>query len=56
MSVSRDVIADVLEVPEDVVACANCEYISGTRCMWWKLATSGNAFCSFFKAKSEEKK
>jgi len=55
MSVSRDVIADVIGVPEDNVRCDNCDYsrrFVGNMhlCNFWNDQwTKPDAFCSFFK-------
>ena len=57
MSVSRDVIANVNNVPIDYVKCENCCYNDGTvigdviNCSFWKnidFSIGKNHFCSFW--------
>ena len=57
MSVSRDVIARVDNVPVDYVKCENCYYNAGPivgdviNCLFWKnndFSISKNHFCSFW--------
>ena len=60
MSVSRDIIANALEIPEERVRCDNCAgadrwineaYICKA---WGDQMTYADAFCTFFVEKERE--
>lgn len=61
MSVSRDVIADAVGVPEGKVRCENCEYAErfindSYTCRFWHTGIlPKDAFCSFWKEGQDEK-
>lgn len=52
MSVKRDVIADVLGLPEDCVCCNDCDFKDENYCSFWKveIENADTDFCSFFSA------
>ena len=59
MSVSRDVIASVHNVPEKFVNCRHCANRKGMKrvvipfwCMAWNNWTKPNDFCSFYEPKA----
>lgn len=59
MSVSRDVIASVHNVPEKYVNCRHCLQRKGMKkvvvpfwCMAWNNWTKPNDFCSFYEPKA----
>lgn len=59
MSVSRDVIANALEVPEAIVRCSACVYSEKfinkmLTCRFWDQVTMGDNFCSFWNKKGEK--
>lgn len=55
MSVSRDVIVDVIGIPEDKIRCDNCKYVKkwindAYLCSFWHdQMTYADCFCSFFR-------
>lgn len=56
MSVSRKVIAEVCEVPEEYVSCKTCicRKDGTTWCRAWKDNIKLDAFCSFWADEKEE--
>lgn len=58
MSVDREVIARVFEVPEEKVVCVNCEYMQRyamgrVYCTYWGQDSRANSYCSFFSTKGK---
>lgn len=58
MSVDRETLAKVKNIPPDQVKCANCvrhsKFINDLLwCIGWDSATKANDFCSFFESESE---
>ncbi len=59
MSVKRDVIADVLNIPEEQVRCENCVYAQkcvgdAYVCDFWDVGFMDNtSYCSFFMQKGD---
>lgn len=60
MSVKRDVIANILNIPEEQVRCENCSHSKKFVCnayvcdMWDVRILSFNDFCSFFAERKEK--
>lgn len=55
MSVSRKVVAEVSEVPEEYVKCKTCDAYSNGRCIAWNSPIQDDDFCSFWVDKEEAK-
>ncbi len=61
MSVSRQTIAEILNIPEDEVKCKNCVYIKQWlhamyTCSFWGSTAyvPSDAFCTFFSRKEDK--
>ena len=59
MSVNRETIAKVLDIPPEQVKCANCArhsaFINGLLwCDGWGASARADGFCSFYEKESEE--